>query len=186
MTYDRYMPSTALPPRAAPATPRGTVPATAPAAPVRAVPLRSTPSAADCRPASLASDLRLALTHAVRRLRLERSSERISDGQYAVLAALSNRGPMTPTALADEQHVQPPPMTRIVNALVEAGLVRRDDHPTDRRQVLVSITEAGLSEVKETRRRRNEWLARELATLAPEEREVLARASVLLRRIASR
>ncbi|WP_199422810.1 MarR family transcriptional regulator [Actinotalea solisilvae] len=138
---------------------------------------------ADCRPAALAGDLRVSLTHAVRRLRMERSSERITDGQYAVLAALSNRGPMTPTALAEDQHVQPPPMTRTVNALVEAGLVRRDEHPTDRRQVLVHITEAGQAEVRETRRRRNEWLARRLATLDPAEREVLAQASVILRTV---
>ncbi|HEY3438345.1 MAG TPA: MarR family transcriptional regulator [Actinotalea sp.] len=143
------------------------------------------PSVADCRPATLASDLRLSLTHSVRRLRLERSSDRITDGQYGALAALSNRGPMTPTALAEDQHIQPPPMTRTINALVEAGLVRRDDHPTDRRQVLVSITDKGQAEVKETRRRRNEWLAKQLAGLAPEEREILARASVILRRIAS-
>ena len=150
----------------------------APAAPV----LPPVPAAA-CKPAPLAGELRLSLTRAVRRLRLERSSERITDGQYAALAALANRGPMTPTALAEDQHVQPPPMTRTINVLAEAGLVRRDDHPTDRRQVVVSITDAGLAEVKETRRRRNEWLAKRLATLEPAEREVLAQASVILRRL---
>ena len=76
-------------------------------------------------------------------------------------------------------------MTRTINTLAEAGLVRRDEHPTDRRQVLVSVTEAGLAEVRETRRRRTEWLATRLATLEPQEREVLARAAVLLGRIAS-
>ena len=144
------------------------------------------PSAAACRPAPLAGDLRVALTHAVRRLRLERSDERITDGQYAVLATLSNRGPMTPSALAEDQHVQPPPMSRTINTLADAGLVRRDEHPTDRRQVVVSITEAGELEVRETRRRRNEWLARRLAALEPAERETLARAAVLLERISSR
>ena len=144
------------------------------------------PTAADCRAPALAGDLRVSVTHLVRRLRLERSSEQITDGQYATLAALANRGPMTPTALAEDQHVKPPPMTRTVNALVEAGLARRADHPTDRRQVIVSITDAGLREVKETRRRRNAWLAARLATLTPQEREVLARASALLDRIATR
>ncbi|NTW40612.1 MAG: MarR family transcriptional regulator [Cellulomonadaceae bacterium] len=139
--------------------------------------------ASACRPDSLAADLRISLTRAVRRLRLERSSEQITDGQYGTLAALANRGPMTPSALADDQHVQPPPMTRVINALVEAGLARRDEHPTDRRQVLVSITEAGQAEVRETRRRRNAWLAGRLAALTPQEREVLAQASVLLERI---
>ena len=139
--------------------------------------------AAECRPTALAADLRVALMHAVRRLRLERSSEGITDGQYAVLAALSNRGPMTPTALAEDQHVQPPPMTRTVNALAEAGLVERTPHPTDRRQVVVSLTPAGDAEVRETRRRRTEWLASRLATLDPAERAVLAQAVVVLRKV---
>ncbi|WP_024285660.1 MarR family winged helix-turn-helix transcriptional regulator [Cellulomonas sp. KRMCY2] len=159
--------------------------AVSPVAPAALTSVTASPSAAACRPASLAGDLRVALTRATRRLRFERSSERITDGQYAVLAALSNRGPMTPTALAEDQHVQPPPMTRTINVLATAGLVRRDEHPTDRRQVIVSVTEAGLAEVRETRRRRNEWLAKRLAGLEPAEREVLARAAVLLERIAS-
>lgn len=157
-------------PEPAPATAPTTAPATAPAA--------------ACRPGALAGDLRVALTRVVRRIRQERSSEQITDGQYAVLAALSNRGPMTPTALADDQHVQPPHMSRIVGALVAAGLVRRDEHPTDGRQVVVSITDAGQVEVRETRRRRNEWLGARLGGLNPAERQVLAQAAVLLRRVA--
>ena len=141
------------------------------------------PRATECRPAPLASELRVATTLLVRRLRWERSSDAISDGQYGVLAALSTHGPMTPTALAEDQHVQPPPMTRTINALVEAGLVRRDPHPSDRRQVLVSVTDAGEAEVRETRRRRTEWLAQRLARLSPEERETLARAARILRTV---
>lgn len=140
-------------------------------------------TAASCRPAALAGDLRVALVHAVRRMRLERSSEQITDGQYSVLAALANRGPMTPSALAEHQHVQPPHMTRTVSALVDAGLVRRDADPSDGRQVLVSITSDGESEVRETRRRRDEWLAGRLSELSPDERELLARATVLLGRL---
>ena len=144
----------------------------------------ATVTAAACRPLALAADLRVAVTHAVRRIRQERSSEQITDGQYAVLAALSNRGPMTPTALAEDQQVQPPHITRVINALVAAGLARRDRHPTDRRQVVVSITEAGQAEVRETRRRRNEWLAGRIKGFDQAEREVLSRAVVLLRRVA--
>jgi DNA-binding MarR family transcriptional regulator len=140
-------------------------------------------SAASCRPMALAEDLRVATTRAVRRIRQERSSEQITDAQYAALAALANRGPMSPTALADDQKVQPPHITRVINALVTAGLARRDEHATDRRQVVVSITDAGLLEVKETRRRRNEWLAGRLARLDAADREALAHAVVLLRRL---
>ena len=140
--------------------------------------------ASACRPGPLAADLRVAVTRAVRRIRQQRSSDQITDGQYAVLAALSNRGPMTPSALADAEQVQPPHMSRTLNALVAGGLVRRDEHPTDGRQVVVSITDAGQAEVRETRRRRNEWLAGRLARLSLDERRALAEAAVLLRRLA--
>jgi len=142
-------------------------------------------SPAECRPGTLAGELRVALIRSVRRLRLERSSEEITDGQYSVLAALSKQGPLTPGDLAEREHVQPPSMTRTVARLVEAGLVARSEHPTDRRQVLVTITEAGEREVRETRRRRDAWLAQRLAALTPEERATLAEATEILRKIAT-
>ncbi len=117
---------------------------------------------------------------------MERSSESITDGQYGVLAGLANLGPMTPTALAEHERVAGPPMTRTINALVDAGLVRRDEHPTDGRAVLISITEAGMAEVTETRRRRNAWLSGWLSELTPDERELLAQAAVLLERMVAR
>jgi DNA-binding MarR family transcriptional regulator len=75
-------------------------------------------------------------------------------------------------------------MTRTVAALAELGLVTRTEHPADRRQVLVALTPAGTATVRETRRRRDAWLARRLAALTPAEREDLARAAEILRRIA--
>jgi DNA-binding MarR family transcriptional regulator len=136
--------------------------------------------------ASLAADLRVAVMRTTRRLRAEKSSEAISDAQYSVLAALDCDGAQTPRALADREHVQPPSMTRIVNALVESGLATRADHPDDGRQVLVEITEAGRAEVRETRRRRTAWLAGRLAELTPDERDTLARAAEILRRVVAR
>lgn len=131
----------------------------------------------------LAAELRVALTLAVRRIRLERSDDAITDGQYAVLAHLANRGPLTPSALAELEHVQPPPMTRTVNCLADKELVEREAHPTDGRQVLVRLTDTGLAEVRETRRRRNAWLAGRLAEPDPAERKVLTDAAEILRRI---
>jgi DNA-binding MarR family transcriptional regulator len=122
----------------------------------------------------------------VRRLRQEKSSDAITAGQYSVLAYLDNRGPMTPRELAEHEQVQPPSMTRTVNALAEAGLVTRADHPEDGRQVLVAITEAGANEVRETRRRRDAWLAKRLADLPPEDRATLARAAEILMQVVAR
>ncbi len=136
--------------------------------------------------AVLAADLRVALMRSVRRIRAERSNEDTTDGQYSVLARLDCDGPQTPRYLADHDHVQPPTMTRIINCLDDRGLVTRSPHPEDGRQVLVEITSQGRAEVGETRRRRNAWLAQQLADLTPQERDVLVQASEILRRVVAR
>jgi DNA-binding MarR family transcriptional regulator len=76
-------------------------------------------------------------------------------------------------------------MTRTVAALVERGLVARQDDPLDGRQVFLSLTPLGRSTLKETRRKRDAWMATRLKGISADEREVLIRASVILTRLAS-
>ena len=134
---------------------------------------------------TLAADLRVAIGRTARRIRTEKSDLDLSDTQMSVLFLLDRDGATTPGELAEHERVQPPSMTKVINALADRGLVQRSDHPDDRRQVLITVTEAGRSEVRETRRRRDAWLARRLADLTPDERATLAAASTLLRRIAA-
>jgi DNA-binding MarR family transcriptional regulator len=133
----------------------------------------------------LAAELRHAIMRTSRRIRQERSLDDLSPGQHAVLSMLDVHGPMTPRELAAHERVQPPSMTRTVTALEEAGMVSRTDHPTDGRQVLVGLTPAGDVVVRETRQRRDAWLARRLADLDPDERDTMARAAAILARMAS-
>lgn len=130
------------------------------------------------------TELRVSLMKATRRLRAEKADSELTDSQMSVLSVLDRSGPLTPRALADFERVQPPSMTRTLAALAERGLVDREPHPGDGRQIIVRITESGTTAVTETRRRRDAWLARRLADLDPEERAVLAQASQILRRIA--
>ncbi|WP_245886542.1 MarR family winged helix-turn-helix transcriptional regulator [Kineococcus xinjiangensis] len=134
-------------------------------------------------PAHLAGELRVALMRSTRRLRTMKSDDELSDAQYSVLALLDRTGPRTPGELAEAEHVQPPSMTRTIGCLVERGLVERNAHPGDRRQLLVGLTPAGTAAVAETRRQRDAWLATRLATLDPAERDALARATEILRRV---
>ena len=132
----------------------------------------------------LAAELRTAIMRTSRRLRQERSTDDVTPGQYSVLAVLDRHGPCTPRELAAYEKVQPPSMTRTVAALADLGLVGRTEHPTDGRQVLVSLSEEGRVVVRETRRRRDAWLALRLAELTPAERDTLADAAALLLRVA--
>ena len=134
---------------------------------------------------ALAGELRVALAKSTRRIRSRRGAADLPDPQFNVLAILLREGPLSPGALAEAEHVQPPTMTRTVNALVELGFVQKSEHPTDGRQVVVSLTATGEAEVRETRRRRDAWLADQLQVLTDDDRRTLAQAAELLRRIAA-
>src|SRR5699024_12484135 len=124
----------------------------------------------------------LTMMRSCRRCLAERSG-RLSVAHASVVGAVLAHGPFTSGELAARVHVQPPSMTRTIKALETDGLVRRTEHPSDRRQVLVEATEEGREYVTETRRRRDQWLSRRLAALSVEERSTLSQAEEILRRI---
>ncbi len=101
----------------------------------------------------------------------------------AALSTLYAKGPLTPGELAAHEKVQPPSMTRVVCALEERGFVLRAPHPTDGRQVIVSLTPAAEDFLLEEIRMREAWLTRRLAELTDEEREILQVASEVIGRL---
>ena len=133
---------------------------------------------------SLASELRVSVGRASRRIRAERGEAGLPDNQFSVLLWIEKRGPLTPGQLAELERIQPPSMTRTVNCLADAGLVSKDAHPTDGRAVVVTLTGQGRGEIAETRRRRDTWLEKHLATLTADERVHLTAAADILRRLA--
>ena len=135
--------------------------------------------------ASLGRDLAAALTKVNRRMRAARGEQSLSEGQLGVLTALDRHGSMSPGALAEHEHVRPPAMTRTDAHHTEMGFVAKVDHPTDRRQVLVELNDAGRTVIAEVRRRRDQWLTQQLGALTPEERALLADATKLMTRIAN-
>ena len=137
--------------------------------------------------AGLASALRISVSRLARRLRAERLAKGLepglSDTQLAALAALERHGAMTPGELAEHEKVQPPSMTRVIAVLEERNLVLRSPHPTDRRQVVLTVTEEGRALVQRVRRRKDAWLARRLAELTAEERATLRAAVPIVEKL---
>ena len=137
--------------------------------------------------AGLASALRISVTRLARRLRAERQSEGLepdlSDTQLAALAALERHSAMTPGELADHEKVQPPSMTRVIGVLEERGLVMRAPHASDRRQVVLTVTDYGREVVQQSRRLREAWLAKRLRELTPQERAALRAAAPVLEKL---
>ncbi|MGA5818311.1 MarR family winged helix-turn-helix transcriptional regulator [Kitasatospora sp. NPDC094028] len=130
------------------------------------------------------NQLRSSTMRLSRRLKHQRVEESLSPTEMGVLGTLARCGKATPGELARKEHVQPPSMTRIVAMLEEKGLVRREPHPEDRRQVVVSSTEQAEAILAESRRRRNVWLAELAQGLDEEEWAVVREAAPVLYKLA--
>lgn len=75
--------------------------------------------------------------------------------------------------LAQQCLLSPPAMTELLEGLVREGLVRREDDPSDRRAVRVSLTAAGRREVERYQTAFAEALGDAIARLDPLARERL-------------
>ncbi len=132
--------------------------------------------------ARTASELRLALGQLIRRLRVEHN---FAISHATVLGRLDREGPRTTSALAAAERVRPQSMAQTVSDLHADGLVARRPDPLDGRQILIELTDLGRQALTDERRRRDGWLAQAIASeLTAEEREILAKVTPLLHRLA--
>jgi DNA-binding MarR family transcriptional regulator len=138
--------------------------------------------------AGLATALRISVSRLARRLRAQRAASGmteavLSETQLAALSALEVHHAMTPGELAEHEKVQPPSMTRVIAVLTERDLVAKSPHPTDRRQVLLNVTDEGRAVVHRVRRRKDAWLDQRLAELTAAERATLRAAVPILEKL---
>ncbi|ASU82014.1 MarR family transcriptional regulator [Nocardiopsis gilva YIM 90087] len=132
-------------------------------------------------PIALARQTRDSVSRLARRMRQERPADTLGMTSVSILSRLERGGGLSPKELADHERVQPQSLTRALAGLEERGLITREAHPRDGRQVIIEITDEGRALVESDRRLRDEWLATTIAArLTPVEREVLATANRLL------
>lgn len=137
------------------------------------------------RASALAADLRAVFGKLKRRLREQANADDLTLTQIAVLIRLDRDGPATVTSLAKAEGMRPQSMGANVSALEAAGLVTGAPDPNDGRQTILSLTPACIDWIKEGRAARQDWLFRTIqAKLTPKEQEEVARAIVLLKRVA--
>ncbi|MFI1913243.1 MarR family winged helix-turn-helix transcriptional regulator [Nocardia sp. NPDC020380] len=79
--------------------------------------------------------------------------ESVDELTYPILSALARIGPRSAADLAAEVGLDRSGVTRRATRLEEAGLIRRDPDPTDRRASLLVLTDEGNRTVAELRRR---------------------------------
>lgn len=90
---------------------------------------------------------------------------------------------MTPGTLAAKERVQPPSMTRVIASLSEMDLVERNPHPTDGRQIIVSLSDAGRALIADENQAREAWMTDQLSRLSPAQVGVLAEAVGIMKQI---
>ncbi|THF55065.1 MarR family winged helix-turn-helix transcriptional regulator [Ollibium composti] len=101
----------------------------------------------------------------------------LQHGEFDVLATLRRSGApfsLTPTALYETTMVTSGAMTNRLDRLEKAGLIRRVPHPSDRRGLMVQLTEEGRELIDRAVEAHIENEHRILSSLNTEERERLA------------
>jgi DNA-binding MarR family transcriptional regulator len=132
-----------------------------------------------------AHTLRMSVMRLHRRLRRERPDNGLSLTNLSALGRLDREGPLTATALAEAERIQPQSLTRVVADLERRGLIERTPDDTDRRRILLRASDQGRALIAEDRRQRDEWLAVAMATtLTDSERDILLVAARLIDRLA--
>jgi DNA-binding MarR family transcriptional regulator len=120
-----------------------------------------------------------AAIHLLRHVAREDPRSGITAARLSALSVIVFAGPLGLTELAEAQQVRPPTMTRIVNALEQAGLVAKR---REGRTVSLSATPAGHALLQRARERRLAVLTARLHALSPAEVATIAEAADLLER----
>jgi DNA-binding MarR family transcriptional regulator len=134
--------------------------------------------------AELAASLRPSLLRLTRRVRNQRVDRSVSLAQLSAIGTLQKKGAMSAGDLAACEQVQPPSMTKVLASLEEKGLVTREAHPTDRRQAIIVLTQAGADLLESERRERTAWLTQRIAKLTPDERATIRNVIPVLDKLA--
>lgn len=138
-------------------------------------------------PDLLAADLRVVAVQLIRQLRTATHGSHqpaLSMSQLSVLGRLIADGPASASALAAAEGVRPQSMAATLASLEADGLVTRQPHATDRRQVVLHPTDAARTRLDAARRSKEAWLSAALSDrFDPAELAEIAHAVALLRRL---
>lgn len=86
-----------------------------------------------------------------------------------------------PSEMAEMVKIKAQSMSQIINKLGESNLIIKTPSETDKRKILISLSEVGRQLVEQTRHERDEWLNDAIEqTLTPAEKKVLQEAVLLI------
>ncbi|MCC8123693.1 MAG: MarR family transcriptional regulator [Oscillospiraceae bacterium] len=94
-------------------------------------------------------------------------------GQYRCLFLLAQADAVSQKELAETMGIRPASLSELLHKLEEKGFARRTTSDKDRRVTLISLTEAGMEEVRRCRARQREVHRDMFSVLSDEEKEQL-------------
>jgi len=125
----------------------------------------------------------LAVVARLNRLATQRIQLPLPVAQARLLSTIEAHGEARICDLAAIDHCSQPTMTTQVRRLEDAGLVTRTVDPGDARAVRIRITPEGMRTLNRVRADRAAAIDPQLARLKPAERQILAEAVNVLRRL---
>jgi DNA-binding MarR family transcriptional regulator len=129
-----------------------------------------------------ASRLRRAVTRLNRRLRSS-SLGGISPAQASMLGSIEKLDNPSLGDLAVAEQMKPPSVTRVAQAMQEAGLIVCFSDPEDRRVTRVRLSAMGRREIAAIRQRKTEFLEMKLRSLSPSDQRRVEELASLLERL---
>jgi len=132
---------------------------------------------------TIAAELYAGLARVSRQLRHMELPQGFTPERLRTLATIHTNGPISVTALAAMEKVRPATVSRMISSLEDDGFVKRREDKTDRRGVLVSTTPKGRQMYIRANRRYLEQLNEALATLEPEQLELMRTLAALLEKL---
>jgi len=132
--------------------------------------------------ASLGVDL-LGVVARLNRLATQRTTLPLPRAQSRLFGTIEDQGPTRISELAALDHCSQPTMTMQVRRLEDAGLVTRTTDPVDARAVLIQITGTGIETLRQVRANRAGVIDPRIASLDEDDRQTLADAVRVLRRL---
>jgi len=84
-----------------------------------------------------------AMNNSVNRMLRDNGLGEISVAYFAVLQALWENDGMSITDLGEKAQLEKSTMTSLIDRMEAAGMVKREDHPTDRRAYKICLTARG-------------------------------------------
>ena len=133
----------------------------------------------------LASELRVLLTRMIKKLRRESSTgQHLSLTERSTMSLLYQHKQMLPSELAGFEKITNQSMSQILNYLFGLGYITRTASDTDKRKVLISLTDLGEKTLLQARLERDAWLAKAIRdSCSDEEIDLLKKVIVPLSKL---